>query len=115
MRRATKNVALKNAVRDFGPQAIDFDYNDQGTFTHVGDNAKWFSNFCGELVREFPLCYESWYKIEKERKAHIIPQLSVSYFIFLLYYFVIVFIYFNLYIYLNLFAPFISIYIRLTY
>ena len=101
VRQATKNVSLRNAVRDFGPQAIEFDYNDQGTFTHVGNNAKWFSNYCGELIREFPLWYESWHKIEEEKKAHVIPQLSVSYSIFLLYCFVIVFIYFNVYIYLN--------------
>ena len=92
MRKATKNVALKNAVRDHGPQAIDFDYNDQGTFTHVGEHAKWFSNYCGELIRELPLCYESWYKIEEEKKAHFIPRLSVSYFIFLLYILICIFI-----------------------
>ena len=110
VRRATKNVALRNAVRDFGPQPIEFDYTDQDTFRHVGDNAPWFSNYCGELIREFPLWYKSWYDIEEEKKAHIIPRLSVSYIISFYIVLFIVFIYFNVYIYLNLFI-YLSIYI----
>ncbi|GKE55513.1 hypothetical protein Tco_1494698 [Tanacetum coccineum] len=69
--KATKNKELKKTMENFGLWEIDFDWNDQGTFTHIGRNHLWFSNFVSELVREFPMHYLSWYDIEETKKTHI--------------------------------------------
>nr|GEW00589.1 hypothetical protein [Tanacetum cinerariifolium] len=41
------------------------------TVAEIGATAVRWSNFVGELVREFPLNYPSWSAIEKSKKAHI--------------------------------------------
>lgn len=89
------NKDLKMAVALNGPQKIDFDIDDQGTYIHVGPHASWFSNYVGELVREFPYYHRSWRDIPAADKAHVHDRLSVS-FLFLNY--------LNVFIYLNLFA-----------
>ncbi|GJV00379.1 retrovirus-related pol polyprotein from transposon TNT 1-94 [Tanacetum coccineum] len=54
-----KNIELKKAAENNGPHEIDFEWNDQNTFTHVDKNVAWFSNYVGELVREVPMHYPS--------------------------------------------------------
>ena len=84
-REENKNVKLKAAVRLRGLQSIDFEIGDKGTYTHVGPNQAWFGNYVGELIRQLPLHYDSWYDIEPELTANFLPSVGVSYFIFLLY------------------------------
>ena len=84
-REENKNVKLKAAVRLRGLQSIDFEIGDKGTYTHVGPNQAWFGNYVGELIRQLPLHYDTWYDIEPELTANFLPSVGVSYFIFLLY------------------------------
>nr|GEW65748.1 hypothetical protein [Tanacetum cinerariifolium] len=61
MRQATRNIEFKKVLENYSPREIEFDRNDQKTFTHVGEIALWFSNFVDELVTEFSLHYPSWW------------------------------------------------------
>ncbi|GKG13813.1 hypothetical protein Tco_0350773 [Tanacetum coccineum] len=65
------NRELKKAVENYGLCEIDFEWNDQKAFNHVGKNHVWLSNYVDELVREFPMHYPSWHDIEEEKKAYI--------------------------------------------
>lgn len=76
VRSVNKNVKLKKAVDDFGPQLLELDFKDMKTLYPVGKTAAWFANFVGELIREIPLCYESWPKIELEKRAHMFPRIE---------------------------------------
>nr|GEW65089.1 hypothetical protein [Tanacetum cinerariifolium] len=67
----TINIERKKGVESYGPQEIDFEWRDQKMFTHVGRYHAWFSNYLGELVREFPMYYPSRHHIEEEKKARI--------------------------------------------
>ncbi|GJT22249.1 hypothetical protein Tco_0892186 [Tanacetum coccineum] len=69
-RKATKNIELKKVIENYNPHEIEFDWNDQGTFTHVGKNHALFSNYVSELVRDFSMHYPSWNDIEEEKKGH---------------------------------------------
>ncbi|GJX00636.1 hypothetical protein Tco_0184549 [Tanacetum coccineum] len=68
---ATKNIALRKSVEEYGSQKIKFEWNDQKMFLHVGKNHAWWSNSVVELVREFLMHYPSWLDIDKSKKAHI--------------------------------------------
>ena len=83
-RQGNKNVALRKAVSDRGPQQIEFEVNDKQTYVHVGPNRAWFSNYVGELVRSLPLHHPSWHSFDAAAKAAFMARLGVSYFIFLL-------------------------------
>nr|GEY14143.1 SRP72 RNA-binding domain-containing protein [Tanacetum cinerariifolium] len=69
--KATINKELKESVKNYGPQEIDLQWDDQKTLNHVGKNHVWFSNYVGELVREFSMRYLSRHDIEEEKNAHI--------------------------------------------
>nr|GEU75123.1 hypothetical protein [Tanacetum cinerariifolium] len=71
VRKETKNLTLKKSVEEYGPHEISFEWKDKKTYLHVGKNHVWWSNYVGELVREFSMYYPSWSDIEKSKKAHI--------------------------------------------
>ncbi|GJU91858.1 hypothetical protein Tco_1304281 [Tanacetum coccineum] len=50
VRQATRNIALKKAVENYGPREINFEWKDQKTMLHVGNNTVLFSNFVGERL-----------------------------------------------------------------
>ncbi|GKA03679.1 hypothetical protein Tco_0676460 [Tanacetum coccineum] len=45
----------------------------------LGDHASHWSNLLGEIVREFPMHYPSWHKIEAERKAGVLGKISTQF------------------------------------
>ncbi|GKD78920.1 hypothetical protein Tco_1341541 [Tanacetum coccineum] len=75
-RKETRNLRLKKVVDKYGPLKIQFEFNDKGTMLHLGDNSARWSNLVDELVREFPMYYPSWHKIEEgEKKAPVLGWL----------------------------------------
>ncbi|GKB94333.1 hypothetical protein Tco_0980470 [Tanacetum coccineum] len=60
------------------PGEIRFEFNDKGTMLHLSENSARWSNLVGELVREFPMYYLSWHKIEEEKRAHIMGWLMMK-------------------------------------
>ncbi|GJW62840.1 hypothetical protein Tco_0112175 [Tanacetum coccineum] len=74
-RRQTRNLELRRITDQWGPQQIRFEFNDRGTLMPLGDHATHWSNLLGEIVREFPMHYPSWRKIEPERKAGVIGNI----------------------------------------
>ncbi|GJV67451.1 hypothetical protein Tco_1482960 [Tanacetum coccineum] len=44
----------------------------------LGDHASHWSNLLGEILREFPMHYPSWHKIEAERKARVLGKISIG-------------------------------------
>ncbi|GJU27268.1 reverse transcriptase domain-containing protein [Tanacetum coccineum] len=53
VRKETMILALKKDVDEYGPLKIKFEWNDQGMMLQIGPNTVWWSNFIGELVRDF--------------------------------------------------------------
>nr|GEY39523.1 hypothetical protein [Tanacetum cinerariifolium] len=43
----------------------------------LGDHTSHWSNFLGEIIKEFLMHYPSWHKIEAERKAMVLGRISV--------------------------------------
>ncbi|GKE41884.1 hypothetical protein Tco_1469168, partial [Tanacetum coccineum] len=74
-RGVTGNYELKKAVEKYGIQEIEFEWKDQKTMRHIGDNSSWFGNYIGELVSGFPYHYPSWRDIDATDRAHIYPNL----------------------------------------
>ncbi|GJW81352.1 SRP72 RNA-binding domain-containing protein [Tanacetum coccineum] len=75
-RGVTGNYELKKVVEKYGLQEIEFEWKDQKTMRHVGDNSSSFGNYIGELVSGFPYHYPSWRDIDATDKAHIYPNLQ---------------------------------------
>ncbi|GJT63301.1 hypothetical protein Tco_1006834, partial [Tanacetum coccineum] len=78
-RGPTTNIELKKAVERRGPLPIEFDFKDQKTYLHVGENAAWFGNLLGEIVREFPYYYPSWRDIPQEDKVNVYEKIRAHF------------------------------------
>ncbi|GKC28462.1 hypothetical protein Tco_1035756, partial [Tanacetum coccineum] len=50
VRQATRNIALKKAVENYSSREINFEWKDQKTMLHVGNNTVLFSNFVDERL-----------------------------------------------------------------
>ncbi|GJV13081.1 hypothetical protein Tco_1354622 [Tanacetum coccineum] len=48
---------------------------------HLSENSARWSNLIGKLVREYPMYYPSWHKIEEEKKAGVLGRLMIDYWI----------------------------------
>ncbi|GKB28940.1 gag-pol polyprotein [Tanacetum coccineum] len=70
-RAPTRNLGLRSITDKSGPVKIWFEFSDRGTLMPLGDHAAHWSNLLGEIVREFPMHYPAWRKIEPERKAGV--------------------------------------------
>ncbi|GJY08362.1 hypothetical protein Tco_0375416 [Tanacetum coccineum] len=71
----TRNIGLKKVTDEYGPLKIQFEFNDKGTLLHLGENSARWSNLVGKNVREYPMYYPSWHKIEEEEKAGVLGRL----------------------------------------
>ncbi|GJS60186.1 zinc finger, PHD-type containing protein [Tanacetum coccineum] len=75
VRKETGNLTLKKSMDEYGALSIRFEWNNKGTMLHLGPITARWSDFVGELVREFPMYYPSWTAIEKSKRAHIMGRL----------------------------------------
>ncbi|GJV13082.1 hypothetical protein Tco_1354623 [Tanacetum coccineum] len=74
-RKETRKIGLNKVTDEYGPLKIRFEFNDKGTMLHLSENSARWSNLIGELVREYPMYYPSWHKIEEEKKARVLGRL----------------------------------------
>ncbi|GKD19499.1 retrotransposon protein, putative, ty3-gypsy subclass [Tanacetum coccineum] len=77
-RRPTRNLGLRSITDKSGPVKIRFEFRDRGTLMPLGDHAAHWSNLLGEIVREFPMHYRAWRKIEPEQKARVMGLIRVT-------------------------------------
>nr|GEZ97494.1 hypothetical protein [Tanacetum cinerariifolium] len=74
-RDKTQNLSLKEITDSKGPVPIQFELRDKQTVMPLGDHAAHWSSYIGEVIRGVPLCYPSWLKVPKERKAALITDI----------------------------------------
>nr|GEZ54734.1 hypothetical protein [Tanacetum cinerariifolium] len=74
----TRNLRLKKITDVHIPVPIWFEWNDKETLMPLGDHVGHWSNYLGELVREFSMHCPSWHQVSTEQKARILAKIGIG-------------------------------------